>query len=118
MSESGCQHPSWHAGENMAQLRDNPLSFAPAFTGTCKELGLPFLSPDLHRATTGAQPKRCYKDLLEHWLRQQKQVSEKVFCSWKLHLSSGSCGWVGIPLVLTRTLSTGGQAQLCFAVAR
>lgn len=25
MSESGCQHPSWHAGENMAQLRDNPL---------------------------------------------------------------------------------------------
>lgn len=28
--QSSCQRPTWHSGENMAQLRDDPLSLAPA----------------------------------------------------------------------------------------
>lgn len=30
MLQSSCERPTWHSGENMAQLRDDPLSFAPA----------------------------------------------------------------------------------------
>ena len=83
-----------HTGEDVAQLRTLSCVLASQKYSICKGLGLPLpLPPSLDKLHLGTQPSRSCKDTLQHWLRKQKQVSEKVLCSQKRHLSSGSCGW-------------------------
>ena len=83
-----------HTGEDVAQLRTLSCVLASQKYSICKGLGLPLpLPPSLDKLHLGTQPSRSCKDTLQHWLRKQKQVSEKVLCSQKRHLSWGSCGW-------------------------
>ena len=107
-----------HTGEDVAQLRTLSCVLASQKYSICKGLGLPLpLPPSLDKLHLGTQPSRSCKDTLQHWLRKQKQVSEKVLCSQKRHLSWGSCGWGWGSFGFNHSTSPLGGARLGLAFA-
>lgn len=114
--QRGTRAKTWHSsGTILLHLPRLPCS-----TGMYKEPGLPLPFPQVPiRAPTGNVAQLRLSDSSRHWLRKQKQVSEKVFCS-------RSCVCLQVPVGGGRgsfgfdpnTSPLGGQAQLCFAAAR
>lgn len=113
--------PTRHSGENTAQLRDDPPSSAASLKygrvqGARPSSSLP---PGAQKGSNWEPGPAAVIRPSRHWLRKQKQVSEKVFCSRESLLSSGSCGRGRGSFGFDQNTSPlGGQAQLCFAAAR